>query len=314
MPGSEPPRDETQRILVTGASGFLGRNLIDHLASREDVETIAACRHPGSLDLGRTPRARIVALDLTDGHDLRTLLAEIRPSHVVNCAAYGVSPGDRDAPRARAVNVDGALALLEAAAGAGVARFVQIGSCSEYGPASGPIQEETAIAPRGVYARSKAAASLLAGDLAAQAGIDLAIVRLFGLWGPYEASHRLVPSIRADLARGERVPLSAGTQIRDFSYAPQAAEALAAILLDPRPWRSAIVNLGTGTGITVRDFATLVARALGAENRLDFGALQMRPDEPPEQIADISTLRSRGLPIPSCDHARQIERFLDSGP
>lgn len=295
------------RVLVTGASGFVGRNVIDVLRARADVDVIAGVRTPPPQE---SSHVRWVQLDLTDPKSLAAVFADHRPTHVLNLAGYGVHPKEKDEAEAYRVNVRAVLDMIDQAASLGVKRFAQVGSCFEYGVKVGPISETTPLQPSGAYAVTKAAASLLGRERAAALGVDFVVLRLFGVWGPYEAPHRLVPAIRAGSEAKTPVKLTAGLQIRDFSYAPEIAGVMTMLLLQAERLPFDVINLGTGVGRSVREFASLVAKSLGCEELLEFGTEPMRANDVPSLVADTRRLRQTGAGLSGTEVERQITHLL----
>ena len=163
------------RVLVTGASGFLGMHIARRLAAH-GAQVIAGVRRAGAHS------DNSVVLDIADGPSVEAVLERVRPTHIINCAAYGVDQRLQDTSSAFAVNVKGAADLVMAAAKAGVSRVIHIGTCSEYASSDDPIAESAPQGPHNLYALSKAAGTLLAQEIAEKAGIDVLVLRPFGLW------------------------------------------------------------------------------------------------------------------------------------
>jgi nucleoside-diphosphate-sugar epimerase len=279
---------------VTGASGFFGAWVVRALAARgAAVWPWIGPQRPAWRLAGAAcePPERV---ELCAGADaLAQRLAARRPSCVVHCAAAGVAPADTDPVRLRRVNVDASLALLEAAARSGAQRFVQLGSGFEYGSSAQPLAEDAPLRPESAYAASKAAASALVSRRAPGLGIEALVLRPFGLWGPGEAAHRLAAQI--ERACRERTPLAltACEGVRDLSFAPDAAHWLAALVLGAPAAEPGTYNLGSGRACSLREFASALARELGGEELLRFGALPYRPGTPARLVADVRKLDAR---------------------
>jgi nucleoside-diphosphate-sugar epimerase len=274
-----------QRALVTGATGFIGRHLIDRLIAVD--ASIAILARPGP-PLPDTWRGRVAAIECPDWSEvgLRRTLAGQTFDVLYHLASYGVKPGDRDAGEMFRINVALPPALVRICHEHD-AKMVMTGSFSEYDrpPNETPVTEDSPLETLKVYGASKAAGTLAASALAAQLNVGLRLLRLFKVYGPGEAPHRLLPSLVARLLQKQRVPLSAGTQILDFIYIKDVIDAClrSAVhaMADPRS-APLIWNVCTGTGHSVRTFAITVTRALGAPTHLlGFGDIAMRPDDEP---------------------------------
>src|ERR1700686_3458483 len=214
-----------QCALVTGATGFIGRHLVDGLIDAK-MQVVVLIR-PG----GQLPdqwRGRVACIDCGDwsGEGLRAALAS-RPFDVAfHLASYGVRPTDRDPDLMLRINADLPAHLVHLCKERG-ARLVMAGTFSEYEkPADRrPLTEQSPLEMGKIYGASKAAGGIFASALAESLGVKLRLLRFFNVYGEGEAPHRLLPSLVAGLSRGERVPLSDGTQIRDFIYVEDIVEA-----------------------------------------------------------------------------------------
>ena len=196
-------------VLVTGASGFVGRQAVEALAAMEfDVHAVA--RTPLDDSSATWPSATWHRADLLDPAQRRALLDAARPSHLLHLA-WETRPGRFwQAPENRTW-VEATLELLDAFDDAGGRRAVFAGSCAEYdwSPAAhgnGTCREDaTPCRPATPYGRAKLAAFERTASEAAQRGISHAWGRLFLLYGPFEAEARLVPSVIHSLLAFERV-------------------------------------------------------------------------------------------------------------
>ena len=222
-------------------------------------------------------------------------LANHKFDHIYNLAAYGVSPGRRDPAEMIRINVDFARSLVDLAAMTGARTFVHIGSFSEYAPGPRhPIAESATLESHKLYGTSKAAGALLAHMTATNLKLPFVAVRLFSVYGLGEAPHRLLPSLVSRLKKGERVPLSAGEQVRDFLHVEDAASGLVALSESLAEHKGQhIVNLCSGTGVPVRRFCELVASRLGASSSLlGFGDIDYRPDDMMHTVGDTALLHA----------------------
>jgi nucleoside-diphosphate-sugar epimerase len=279
-----------QRALVTGATGFIGRHLVRGLIETE-TQVVALVR-PGS----RAPEqwhgcvTRIACDDWSEA-GLRVALASQSFDVAFHLATYGVSPSDRDPRLMLGINVDLPAHVVHLCKERG-ARLVMAGTFSEYErpPDETRLTERAPLETAKIYGASKAAGGVVATALAESLGVKLRLLRLFKVYGEGEAPHRLLPSLVAGLARGERVPLSDGTQIRDFINVEDAIEACIKAGQDmtvSARVQIATWNVCTGVGHSVRTFAVLVAQAMGERaDLLGFGDLPMRADDEPYLVGD----------------------------
>jgi nucleoside-diphosphate-sugar epimerase len=278
------------RALVTGATGFIGRHLVRRLIEAE-AQVVVLVR-PGACAPAQWHDGVIcIACDDWSEAGLRAALASQPFDVAFHLATYGVSPTDRDPRLMLRVNVDLPAHVVHLCKEQG-ARLVMAGTFSEYErpPDQRRLTERSSLETAKIYGASKAAGGVVATALAESLGVRLRLLRLFKVYGEGEAPHRLLPSLVAGLARGERVPLSDGTQIRDFIHVEDAVEACIKAGHDmtvPARAQTATWNVCTGIGHSVRTFAVLVAQAMGERvELLGFGDLPMRAEDEPYLVGD----------------------------
>jgi nucleoside-diphosphate-sugar epimerase len=259
------------RVLVTGATGFIGHHLPALLRARG--HEVHAVGHEADL--------------LAPGAPQR-LVETAGASHLIHLA-WHVPPGEFWTSAENVRWVEASLALVRAFAAAGGERAVLAGTCAEYDWSDGVCSEaRTPLRPRSLYARAKHAVHLVGEGLAEQAGLSFAWGRIFFVYGPREPDGRLVSSVASALVRGAEAPTSEGLQRRDFLHAGDLAAAFAALLDSPV---TGAVNLASGEAVAVGDVVDEVARAAGRPELVRRGALPSRPGDPPLIVADVGRLR-----------------------
>lgn len=260
------------RVLLTGASGFIGSQVLDLLCER-GYEVHAAARHPGE---GR-PGVVWHPADLLAPDAAETLARDAQASHLLHLAWYAV-PGRFWNAADNERWIDATLRLLRAFGQTGGSRAVMAGTCAEYEWGAELLSEhDTPLRPATLYGACKHATHVAAEAVAAQLGVSLAWGRVFFLYGPGEPAGRLVSSVASGLLAGDEVPTTDGEQRRDFMHVRDVAEAFVTLLeSDVR----GAVNIATGHPTSIREIVTLIAKYSGAPERVRFGALPQRPNEP----------------------------------
>ncbi|PIT01880.1 nucleoside-diphosphate sugar epimerase [Bradyrhizobium nitroreducens] len=275
-----------KRVLVTGASGFIGRALVPALAGRGfEVHGIARTAQPA------TPGVSWHAADLLTEAGRAHALSAARPTHLVHLA-WEARPGRyREDPINRRWT-EASIDLLARAQACGISRVLGIGSCLEYGPQSGPCEEGVSpCRPTTLYGQAK----LATGEAYIAAGAIWG--RVFVPFGPHEPERRLIPSLIRSLRAGQDFDCSHGGQLRDFVYVDDLAQMIAAVLDSEL---KGAVNLASGEVCSLRSVIEHFAECLEAPHLVRFGALDATGvDAEPMLAADVSRLRevTAGVPL-----------------
>ncbi len=286
----------SSRLLITGAAGFLGANIAS-AASQRGWTVLAGNRSKSDLQrlTALAPAAEPTSFDIAQSSDaLSMLLAELRPDAIIHSAAYGVDYRQQDMEAAVAVNILATLRLVEAAAAAGVKRFIQVGTAYEYGSSPTPLSETSPLNPTSLYGATKAAATVTALERAAARGLPLAVVRPFGMYGRLEGGHKLVPLMIRSCLDGRPLELTPGNQLRDYTFVGDIAEACLDLAATDDFPAGSVFNLGSGAPVTLRALGEAVAAVVGrGGNSLIWGAKAYRPDEVMVIAADVAFTRER---------------------
>ena len=261
-------------ILLTGAAGFVGRQVLRALGERgcqvrpvvregkqerfahdDAIETIVASRDIFAESAAWWARA------------CREVDTVIHAAWYAESGQYLQSPKNQEC-------LSGTLRLAEGAVQAKVRRFVGIGTCFEYDLDAGRLSIETPLKPSTPYAQAKVDAFNALSVALPRQGVAFAWCRLFYLYGEGEDSRRLVSYVRARLQAGEPAELSSGSQVRDFLDVREAARMIVDVALGSQ---EGPVNICSGKPVTVRELAERIADDFGRRDLLRFGA---RPDNP----------------------------------
>jgi nucleoside-diphosphate-sugar epimerase len=271
-----------RRVLLTGASGFVGRHAVAPLVARGfEVHGIAR----------ETPDDLAIPVvwhpcDLLDQATTDTVVRGIGASHLLHLAwctehpAYWTSPENLDW-------VAATLRLVRRFHAAGGERVVIGGTCAEYEWRDSCCDDRTPLNPASLYGAAKDATRRVVEAYAATERLSFAWGRIFFLFGPGERAERVVPAVARAVAAGERVACSSGEQIRDFLYVEDVASAFAALMDSPL---EGCFDIGSGEGTALRDVLLELEQLAGQQGLVHLGEAPDR-DEPASIVADARRLR-----------------------
>ena len=284
--------DRGRRVLVTGATGFVGANLVRALVER-GAHVGAVVRPGGSRDriARHESELELFAADVGVPGDLDTAVERFRPEFAVNLAMTAGYP-DTAAQRLEQLEVSvlGTARLVEAlAAVGGCERLVHVGSSLEYGPKAAPMREQDVLAPIIPRGAAKAAATLVCLVWARMLAVPAVVLRPFTVYGPFEASGLVPSALRAALAGGE-LPLTEPGVVRDFVYVGDVVDAILRAF-DAPALDGEILNVGSGRQTTIEELVEAVRRVTGGELRVQPGAYPLLPHDTRQWAADLGRTR-----------------------
>lgn len=242
------------KLALTGATGYTGGRLLAALLARGD--SVSALVRPSSVGHIHGP-VRVVEGDLQDARALAQLVEGAEA--VVHVAAVYRTAGHPDAYY-REVNVGGTAKLLEAAAAAGVRRFVHTSTVGVHGDVEHPpAREDSPFAPGDIYQATKAEAEQLALEFHRQRGVPVTVVRPGAIYGPGET--RLLKLFRA-IARGRYAIVGSGEAFYHPVYIDDLVQGYLLALERPEAVGEAFIMAGPSY-VTQRELADTIARATG---------------------------------------------------
>jgi nucleoside-diphosphate-sugar epimerase len=296
------------RVLLTGATGFIGSHLARHLV-RNGCEVHALVRESSDFSRIRDliPCLRLVHCDLNSRDQVKALIPEIGADVCIHAAWYVVHGKYLHAAE-NSEMLGASLNLATMLAESGCRRFVGLGTCFEYDTEAGYLCEDSPLQPRSLYAATKMALQVALGNLAARSSMSVAWARLFYLYGSFEDPRRLVPSVIRPLLQNQRALTTPGEQVKDFLHIEDCAAAIWAIA------QSSItgpVNIGSGQPVAVRDLVFKIAKLVDRPELAGIGALPCNPSDPMFVCADNRRLVEGTGWKPQYDLQRGLENTIE---
>jgi UDP-glucose 4-epimerase len=253
------------RVLLTGASGFLGRRVAEMVvAGGHDLVSLGR----SSPDPPEREAGRFITADLTDAGEVsRAAVEEGEVDSIMHLAAMVPKTSAQDAAAAFAANVMGTVHLFSAFGRAGQAN-VFASTAEIYGLPDGhaTLREDTEPRPLSWYGTSKVAAEAYCRTLERHDDMRIAILRFTVLYGAGDTIERAIPNFIRSAVKGEPIQIFGGEELRDYLHVDDAAQA---VMLAWQRRLSGTYNVGSGKGIAVRDAAGAVLRAAGGRSTLE---------------------------------------------
>jgi nucleoside-diphosphate-sugar epimerase len=279
------------RVLVTGASGFIGAHVTRTLLERN--HSVAALVMPDD------PMTRLKALrdsvhriygTLEDVDLLERHINGFQPDACIHLAWYA-EPGKYLEDGQNIQSLSNSLSFFKVLIESGCRQIAAAGTCFEYDTDFGYLHEETPTRPVSLYAAAKLSCYLLGAQLAMQSGMNLAWGRIFYPYGPTEDQRRLVPAAIKALKQNTYFLASPGEQIRDYVHVTDVAAAFCTLI---EKQADGIFNISTGSPVSVRQLLETIGGLMNCPGLVRLGAIPYRNWEPPFICGNNTKLKNLG--------------------
>ena len=265
-------------VLITGATGFIGRNLIESFLKDERYSLVALASQTdfkGQVLLNKYKIPWITS----DNFDSFTGNID----YCIHLASYGVAYGDRDLDTMIDVNIGLSEKVMRFVSHHSCKLFINTGSCFEYGTGitNRLITEEDMLNPDDIYAATKVACEDILKVYSNLLGIKMITIRPFSIYGKYENPQRIMPLVFHSGLTDTPLFLTKGEQIRDYLNVQDVAESIHSLVVDEKGLQNhEIINICSGQPISLKDFITEIIKACSFDYSLfHFGAKEYRKNE-----------------------------------
>ncbi|HYZ91754.1 MAG TPA: GDP-mannose 4,6-dehydratase [Actinomycetota bacterium] len=284
------------RVLVTGASGFIGSHLTRRLVVEgADVHALTpavSSVYPGRL-LDLRDKITLHEANITDRSAMDDLAKTVRPNVVFHLAAYThVGKSWQRVDECVQTNVQGTVSLLKALEPVGYERFINTGTSEIYGDIEVPFREDAQVNPCSPYSVSKYAAERFCRMFHQGHGWPIVLVRPFNAYGPAQSPDRIVPETIVRALRKQEMKTTSGRQTREFNYVEDLADGFVKLATTPGI-EGELFNLGCGSDVAIRDVVTMILELMGNPIEAQIGALPDRPTEIWRMYSDNTRARER---------------------
>ena len=282
--------ENLNRVLITGAAGFIGSHLTQRLM-QEGFEVGILKRENSDVWRIKDLLDNIAAydVDLRDTQEVSKAVSHFRPDVIFHLATYyTVEHKPQEVSLMVDTNVLGTINLLEASKESMVKLFVNTSSCFVYKESKEKLRENADLSPLNLYALTKIQAEQACSFYAEEYGLKTITFRLFPPYGPADHERRLIPYVIKSLLEGKKLKLTTGTQRWDFVYVGDIIEAYFKLLNIPNlPTKHEIFNIGTGNAVSVREVVSGIKEITDVALEPDWGAIPHRKNEVWFTCADI---------------------------
>lgn len=303
-----------KRVIITGATGFVGANLAERLVwDGHDVYLLVREGYRSWRIEHLIPHLHVVSVNLLDLNELLNSIKQIRPDWVFHLAAYGAYSWQENLDEAIQTNFLGAINLVEVCKQVGFEAFINMGSSSEYGLKGYAPAEDDFLDPNSYYAVTKASATLFCRYTAHCFNLPIYTLRLYSVYGPYEDPKRLIPTMILKGLKETLPPLVHPDVARDFIFSVDVNNAciFVASSASKLPFGS-IYNVGSGKQTSLRDIVSLTRKLFNIKDEPAWGSMENRSWDTNIWVANIEKLTSAGW-LPQYDfqsgYLKTIEWF-----
>ena len=249
------------RILVTGASGFIGSNLTRNLIKTEDQVSILVREKSNLWRINDViSECNVHTVDLLDFEEIRNIISKVKPEIVYHCASFGDYQNQKDISKMTQTNVVGTSNLLMALReNSELERLVNLGSVFEYGSKSNSIKETDPTQPFDSYSVTKVSQTKLVEEYSHQKKLPAVTLRIFTPYGIFEEPGRLISDLMVATVKKKPLKIRSRKSKRDFVYIDDVTSAL--IKASNKPGiEGEIFNIGSGSATSVEDLVNLVCK------------------------------------------------------
>lgn len=274
-----------QKILVTGADGFIGSHLVEALVEEgKDVRALVYYNSLGSWGwLNSAPESvresiEVVAGDIRDSNFVFDAVAGCH--EVMHLAALVAIPYSYHAPQSYVdVNISGTLNVVQAASKLGVSKVVHTSTSEVYGSAQFvPITEDHPVVGQSPYSASKIGADQIALSFWRSFETPVAVVRPFNTYGPRQSARAVIPNIISQIVGGlTEISLGSLAPTRDFSFVDNTVQGMIAVLESDRTLGQ-VVNIGSGFEVSIQDLVEIIGEIVGIDVKTTLDEQRVRPE------------------------------------
>ena len=295
------------KILITGASGFIGSHIVENLISG-DFQIMALKRTTTDCWRCSSFNDQIVWIDIDSEGAWKNYIVNFKPTIIIHAAWIGVEAGERDDLSMQVKNINFLVELLKIAKGLRLDKFIVLGSQAEYGVLNGKVSEEEIVSPVTAYASVKIASMHICKTFCEQNNIAWIWIRVFSVFGERESENWLIPSIIKKMKTAMEVDLTAGNQKYAYLYVQDFAGIIKKICMQVFP--SGVYNISADKTISLKQLISAIKNKLNSSSSLNWGILPYRVNQSMHIEGDITKLISQIGPCQFTDLSVALDKTI----
>ena len=265
------------KILLTGATGFIGSNIAKGLLSK-GYEVFAIHRASSSFEKCIPFKEQINWIN-TDNHDWKEQIIAIKPDQIIHAAWGGIEAADRNNWDIQIHNFWLSKKIFDLANECGIKKVIALGSQAEYGTYGFPVTETTTPMPNDAYGSVKILTANYLRNLFENSPTEWYWIRIFSVFGEGENSGWLMPIVISKLLKNQPIQLTPCEQQYNYLYIEDFVNQFLAVVKYTKNI-SGIYNLCSSESIVLKDLLIQIANRMGASSQLlQFGAITYRPEQ-----------------------------------
>jgi dolichol-phosphate mannosyltransferase len=265
-----------QPILITGATGFIGANLVRYFVSKNIKVNIILKKNSNIWRIKNIiNKTNFFYVDLNDEKKLNQKVKLIKPKTIFHLAANGAYSYQTDLNSIKNSILDGTINLINACKKYNFKIFINTGSSSEYGFKKKKMKEKDILVPNSYYSTFKSSATLFCQFESLKSNLPIITVRPFHVYGPYERSNRLIPSLIKNMLSDKKVKLVSPKVSRDMIYISDVVN-FYIMVANKKNLKGEIFNLGSGKKTTIKEIYNLLKKITNYKVKNYWGSMKNR--------------------------------------